>query len=537
MTDEPRPEDPATENASTATAPPTAETAPPSEPAPATEGGEGGEQAPSRLPQTVEMRDVGPCKKHIKVTVERGVIDDRLKEKFSDLVKKSNVAGFRPGKAPRKVIEKRFHREVSQDVKNEVLLASLEQLAEEQDIAPLSSPNIDPNNLELPKEGDFVYEFEVEVRPQFDLPEYKGLTLKRPVYDITEEDIVKEQRRLLLPYGQIIPKPEGNAQVGDVLIGDATFKFGEQVISSAQELQLRIEKQLIFKDAMAPRFAEQVAGANAGDTRLVDLTLSSQAADPNLGGKPAQMELKITDVKTIRLPELTHEFLHNFGVHSEEQFRELAESILLRRREYQQRQSAREQVMQHIVATSTWELPHDLLARQARKSLARRAMEMRADGIPEPEIDNRIRLMQQDILKSTALALKEHFVLQKIAEVEKIEVTDDDLEAEVDRIAERSGESPRRVRARLEKEDLVESLAAEMIERKALDLILDSAHYEDVTEGEKSQAELATIEEQTVPGEMRDLEAEAAEAAKAQESQSAEGSAPPAEGASPPPTT
>src|SRR5262249_22610227 len=152
------------------------------------------------------------------------------------------------------------------------------------------------------------------------------------------------------------------------------------------------------------------------------------------------------------------------------------------------------------------------------------------------EINNRIRLMQQDILNSTALALKEHFVLQKIAEVEKIEVTDDDLEAEIDRIAERSGESPRRVRSRLEKDDLVEALAAEMIERKALDLILDSAKYEDVPVGEKSQAELATVEEQTVPGEMRDLEAEAAEAAKAQESQPAEGAATPAEGASPPPT-
>jgi trigger factor len=535
MTDEPRPEDPATENATTATEHPPAPQEG-GEPAPA----EGDQQkAPAKLPQTVEMRDIGPCRKHIKVTVARGAIEDRLKEKFSDLVKKSNVAGFRPGKAPRKVIERRFKTEVSNEVKTEVLLASLEQLAEEQDIAPLSSPDINPNNLELPKEGDFVYEFEVEVRPSFDLPEYKGLSLKRPVYDVTEADIVKEKRRLLLPYGQVIPKPEGNAQVDDVLIADATFKSGDRVISNAPELQFRVEKQLVFKDAVAPRFAEQVAGANAGETRTVDLTLSSQAADPNLSGKAAQMELTIKEVKSIRLPELTHEFLHNFGVHSEDQFRELAEAILKRRLEYQQRQSAREQVMQHIAATATWELPRDLLARQARKALARRAMEMRADGISEEEIDSRVRLMQQDILQSTALALKEHFVLQKIAEVEKIEVTDNDLEDEIDRIAERSGESPRRVRSRLEKDDLIEALAAEMIERKALDLILDNARYEDVAIGEQLQTEVATVEEQAVPGEMRDFEAEAAEAAKAaQEAQPpAEGAAPPAEGSAPPPTT
>src|SRR5262245_34914564 len=182
MTDEPRPEDPATENATTATEQPAAPQEG-GEPAPTGEGGDDQQKAPVKLQQSVEMRDIGPCRKHIKVTVARGAIEDRLKEKFSDLVKKSNVAGFRPGKAPRKVIERRFKTEVSNEVKTEVLLASLEQLAEEQDIAPLSSPDINPNNLELPKEGDFVYEFQVEVRPQFNLPDDKSLNPKRPAYD------------------------------------------------------------------------------------------------------------------------------------------------------------------------------------------------------------------------------------------------------------------------------------------------------------------------------------------------------------------
>jgi trigger factor len=127
--------------------------------------------------------------------------------------------------------------------------------------------------------------------------------------------------------------------------------------------------------------------------------------------------------------------------------------------------------------------------------------------------------MQQDVLRNTALALKEHFVLQKIAEVEKIEINDDDLTDEIERIANQSGESPRRVRARLEKEDLLETLAAEMIERKALDLILDSAEYEDVPlTGEEAPA-VATVDAQAVPGEMQDpaaaAEAAAAEAEKA----------------------
>ena len=142
--------------------------------------------------------------------------------------------------------------------------------------------------------------------------------------------------------------------------------------------------------------------------------------------------------------------------------------------------------------------------------MARRAMEMRSDGLPEPEIANRLRVLQQDILKSTALALKEHFVLQKIAEVEKIDVDEDDITDEIERMAVQEGESPRRLRARLEKEDQLDALAAEIVERKALDLVLDSAEYEDVPlDPEQTTPPVSTVEVQAVPGEMQELPADA----------------------------
>jgi trigger factor len=464
--------------------------------------------APIKLQQNVEIREVGPCKKHIKVTVERKDIDDRVGEKIKELVSDANVSGFRPGKAPRRVVERRFHKEVGDQVKSEVLLASLQQLAEDHDIAPLSAPDIDPTNIELPRQGPLVYEFEVEVRPQFDLPNYKGLKLRRPVHTFTDEEVIQEERQLLTPYGQIVPKPDGAAQIGDVLVVDAVIKAGEREIGRLSEASLRVNKQLAFKDGVAEHFADQVAGAKAGDTREVDIQLSSAVSDPALRGVAVKATLTIKDVKTVVMPELTHEFLHNFGVHSPEQLRELLHVVLQRRLEYQQRQSARQQVMEHISAASNWELPPDLLRRQAHKAMARKIMEMKSDGISDEEIKGRRRLLEQDILQSTALALKEHFVLQKIAEVEKIDVNDDDMNEEIERMAEQDGESPRRVRARLEREELLDALAAEMIERKALDLILDSAEYEDVVIGQEDQPAVSTVEAQAVPGEIHDPTAE-----------------------------
>jgi len=174
---------------------------------------------------------------------------------------------------------------------------------------------------------------------------------------------------------------------------------------------------------------------------------------------------------------------------------EFVQTLLERRLEYNQRQVARQQVLEKLASGANWELPQDLLRRQARKTLQRRLMEMKNAGMSEQQIKGRRRLLEQDVLKNTAAALKEHFVLQKIAEVEKIEIEDEDLDVEIDRIADQSGESFRKVKARMEKEDLMEALATDLLERKALDLVLSSATYEDYEwKGEEQGADVATVE-------------------------------------------
>jgi trigger factor len=472
---------------------------------PVEEAVEEGEEAVGKLHQTVEMEDIGPCKKHIKVTVSREDIDRLMNEKFSKLVADSYVAGFRPGKAPRRVVERRFQKEVHEQLRAEVLLQSLEQLAEENDVAPLTAPDINPNKIDIPKQGPLVYEFDVEVRPEFDLPNYRGLKIRRLVREFTDDDVAQEERRILAPYGQLVPKPEGNAQIGDYLITDLTTRYGDRVLSAHKEITVRIDPVLALKDGVCADFGEKVKGISAGQSRTVEIALSDAVADAALRGKTVHATFDVKDVKSLRLPELTHEFLHNFGVHSPEQLRERIRVLVERRHEYQQRQSAREQVLGQIAAASSWDLPRDLLIRQARRAMARKVMEMQAAGMSDDEIRVRQRMLEQDIVRSTALSLKEHFVMQKIAEVEKLEIDDDDIEAEIDRIAVQNDESPRRVRARLEKDDLMEALAAEIIERKALDLILDSAEYEDVTEtGTPLEPAVATVDEQAVPGEMKD---------------------------------
>jgi trigger factor len=468
----------------------------------AEEESEGEEAKSKKIQQTVEMKDIGPCKKHIKVTVDRADIDRLLNDKFSELVSDAPVAGFRPGKAPRRIVERRFKREVTNQVRGEVLMQSLEQLAEENDIAPLTAPNLDPTRIEIPDQGPLIYEFDVEVRPEFELPNYRGLKLRRPVRTFTDEDVIKEEHRFLGRYGSLVPK-DGPVDIDDYVVVDMATRAGDRELTSHKEITIRVDPQLALKDAVARDFGARLKGARAGEQRTVELTLSDSVAEKAMRGQVVQATLDIKDVKSLRLPELTHDFLHHFGVHTEEQLRERVRVTLERRLEMTQRQAARQQVLEQFAAAATWELPRDLLQRQARKAFNRRVMEMQSAGMSDDDIRARVRLLEQDVLRTTELALKEHFLLQKIAEVENLEINEDDINDEIERIAAQNDESPRRVRARLEKEDLLEALATEIVESKALDLILQSAEYEDVPFKDEAGA-VGTVEEQAVPGEMKD---------------------------------
>src|SRR4051812_41821900 len=260
------------DNEDTPDTPPTdaAETTATAEPD-AAEAGAAEDKEPVKLHQTVEVSDVGPCKKHIRVTIDRADIDTRLDEKYSELVTehRSYISGFRPGKAPRKIVEKHYRDDVQQQVRGEVLMASLEQIAEEQDIAPLAPPDLDPSKIVIPPEGPMIYEFDVEVRPQFQLPDYKGLKLKRPVQEFTDADVDREKRRLLEPYGQIVPK-EGNpptVAIGDIIVCDIATRFAGQVLNDVKEVRIRVDPRLALKDGVAENFGKEVTGAKPGETR------------------------------------------------------------------------------------------------------------------------------------------------------------------------------------------------------------------------------------------------------------------------------
>jgi len=433
-----------------------------------------------KLDLEIQIDRRGACERHITVSVPREDISRYFDKEFSELMPTAQVPGFRPGRAPRKLVESRFRKDVAEKVKNLLLMDSLSQISEEQDLSAISEPEFDLEAVDLPKDGPMTFEFDLEVRPEFDLPKWKGLSLERPVREFSDADVEAALKDLLARHGQLVPK-DGPAELGDYVTTNLIFRHGDQALSRAEEEVIRIRPVLSFRDGNIWGFDKLMAGVWPGQTRVGEAELTMDAPNVALRGKKIQATFEVLEVKRLELPELTPQFLAMIGdFGSEADLRDAVRDNLKRQLEYQQRRHARQQITAVLTVAANWELPPALLRRQSARELERAVMELQSSGFSQAEIRARENQLRQNILDATARALKEHFILERIAEEEEIGEDEADYETEIRLIAAQSGETPRRVRARLEKSGRWDVLRNQIVERKVIDLILANAQFKEV---------------------------------------------------------
>ncbi len=461
------------------------------------------EQTTEKLDIEVTIERRGTCERHIAVTISRSDIERYYDKEFTELMPSAQVPGFRPGHAPRKLIERRFRKDVTDRVKSLLLADGLEQVNKENKLSAISEPDIDLDAVEMPDEGPLSFEFDLEVRPEFDLPEWKGLSIEKPVREFSSANVDRALQNVLADRGRLVPY-DGSAEVGDYVSTDLTFKHGEQVLSSSTEEVIRIRPALSFRDGKIEKFDELMTGVRAGETRIGQAVLTHDAPNVALRGQAITAVFDVLEVKKLELPELDEELLDELGgFELEADLRDAIKDQLHRQLQYEQHQRAREQITAALTAAADWELPPELLERQSHRELQRAVMELRRSGFSDDEIRAHQNELRQNSAASTARALKEHFILERIAEDQGIDAEEDDYEQEIGLIAAQSGESPRRVRARIEKGGTMDVLRNQIVERKVIELILEHAEFKEVSY-EPAETEAEAID-QTAGGQGSDI--------------------------------
>jgi trigger factor len=428
---------------------------------------------------TVKIEDSGACKRHICVTVSaddvRAIRDDAV----SELNSKAQVPGFRMGKVPAGLLRKKFRKELEADVKQKVLVRSLDQITRENGIEPLGEPRLNFDSIEVPEEGDFSYEFDVEVRPSFDLPDFSTFTITRPSGEPTAEDIEAFTSNFLSSQANRITIEEPAAP-GDFIICQMTFTSNGKVIRELSSESVRLMPILNFPDAVLEGFSDLMQGVTVGDSREATVTISTDSPVIEMRGEVVSVRFDVAEVQRCELPELNSEFLSTFDYKSEEDFRTGVVDVVRRQLTYAQRQSTRDQLLEKMTATASWDLPESLVRQQTENATRREILEMSQAGFTPDQIIARQTQIQQNAVENTRAALKQHFILDRIATEHKIEASREEVELELMLMARQQGEPVRRVRARLAKNGMIENLEAQLRERKAIDFLLSQVQFTDV---------------------------------------------------------
>ena len=463
---------------------------------------EGQEPAAKRkLEIDVQIQDVGPCKKHLKVTVPRAEIEQQFKESLGTIPARRPGSGFPARARTRQLVVKRFRKEVADQVKSALLMASLEQIDADYKLNPITQPKLDSRRSACPTTGPMIFEMEVEVRPEFPVAEYQ-----RP-----EGQAARARRSASRTWKHscrgswnAMPRssPSWKGQPRSVIILTADLTFfkpdGSRAQARSRKSQFRLQPELRFQDGHVPGIGSALEGVKPA--RRVRSRPSSVPPWPirPRAARRSRVKVQVHDLKQMRLPEVNPEFLASIGFDSLEELRDAVRESLKRRHESQQKQAIRRQILDTLIAATPFDLPADLVSRQEKSTVNRLVMELRQEGFSDNDIRAREAEIRANAHEMTRRSLKEFFILAQIAEAEGIKVEDEDLEMEIEAMAARSDESVRRIRARVEKEGLGDALATQILERKALDHILKTVEIEDVLLDEPETA-VETVDQTATP--------------------------------------
>ncbi len=444
------------------------------------------EAAEAKLPESsVTVEDAGTLKKKVTISVPRQRIDAKFEEMFGELGRTAQVPGFRIGRAPRRLIEKRFGKEVTQDVRNALVGEAMGSALEGRDFKVLSEPEIALEEIELPEEGELSFSFEVEVAPEFDLPEYKGIEINRPPAQVTDERVEEALTSYRKGYGKLKPTKRA-ARAGDVVVADVKIA-GEQIEHAVSNVELRVAPGQI-EGIPLEDLSKALEGVKAAESCRMQTEVPSGHPDENWRGKQVEITLELKEVKRLELPALDEHLAEQAGFASVDELRQVVRSNLQVRAQAEQQGAMREQVCKYLLDKTGLDVPEGVAGRYASQLLARRYVGLMLEGVPREQIDRNLERLEAAAAAQATRELRLSFILGKLADAEGIEVDEAEVNARIAQMARQYKRRPERLRQEMTNEGTLDHVSSAIREEKAIARVLESAKIVDVApEAEKAR--------------------------------------------------
>ena len=448
----------------------------PDETAPATDAAKSEETATAEEAPAMQVavEDMGVCKKKLSITIPREAIDRKFEERFTELEREAQVPGFRPGHAPRRLIEKRFRRAVAEEVRVGLVSETLTKALEQEKLDVIGEPDIDPESVELPDDGPMTFSLELEVRPEFVLPDYAGIPADVERHEVADKDVEQALERLREMHGSLKAVRKGSkAKKGDVVTGALSLKVGDVTVVDGEEARLPVAAVAV-QGIPVPTLPDVLEGAKAGETKTGTFTVGDDAPKEDLRGKEAEIAIQVKEIGR-PTPADDKRLLEQTAYETIEALQEGLKRQLERENESAYREAQEEAVREWLLEHAPFELPEGLAQRHAERLYVRHLVDLRYRGVPAEEIEKQREELRSSASANAVRELKLFFILDAIARKEKIEATDAEVDARLRFIAAQYGRRDDRVREEMQERGTLDSLRSQIRDDKVMRLLLEKA--------------------------------------------------------------
>jgi len=433
----------------------------------------------TKLQCTVTIDDNGPWKKKVSVLIPRQEIDKELDKQYGDLQHTADIPGFRKGRAPRRLIEKRYGDDVSDRTKLGLLAQALEQIEGEQDFEVLGEPDFDPTKIELPQTGDLKFEYDVEVKPKFELPNLEGVRVEKPILEINEERINEALEQLRQRYGRLEDITDETAKENDFIKADIIMKLADvEEPEKMDDFLLSVGSEEI-SGIPIDGLAKLLMGVKISEVKTCTAKVPEEHPKKDYRGKEAEFSIKVKTIRRFHPAELNEEFFTALGVADEADLKKRIAENLENQADREIHKLMTNQVYGYLDKNVAFELPTGVASRHADGLLTRRYYELLRDGVPEEKISENIEQLKASTSKQAAGQLKMSFIMEKVAEKLNLEVTEEEINGAIAQFAAMHQRRPERVREEMQREGRLDELKNMIRDEKAVDRILEMAEVID----------------------------------------------------------
>ena len=422
----------------------------------------------------VTVEAVSDVQKRIRVDIPSENVTKELDNFYRKVKKSAQIKGFRPGKAPRSVLERYYGAQAQQEVISELIGKAYPQILEDEKIEAVADPDVE--TAEIGDDGVLTFVALIATRPVFEPQGYKGLAVDRKKVAVTDAEIDEQINQLREQNAQMAPVEEDRPiAAGDYV--DINFEgFLEGVAFPGGKADGYLLE--IGSNTFIPGFEEQLVGAKAGEEKDLKVTFPEGYGNKELAGKEVVFKVKVNGIKQRELPEIDDELaksLDGAGVNTLTELREFLEKQLTEQKENEASREMRQALAAKLVDANAFEIPAVLIDRQFGHVVETAKQQLVYGGIPAQQAEMLIENRRDEYRAEAERQVRFSMIVDRIAELEKIEVGDEELGRKLEEISRLSDKPIEAIRAEYLKEDRMEMLRGRLRDEKVIDIIVESA--------------------------------------------------------------